>query len=143
MRIKEQQGRVVQPIHFSEHSHSYRGRALILPRSCYRLLFSHQLFSSLPVHPPFIPISNMFSKVLFALAFVMGLTLHVQAHAVIAPPLGVTGTPVRNDVQRPSTASPCGNINIAQTLDKSTPVAVGASGAFSVAVTNFNTWVQQ
>ena len=80
----------------------------------------------------------MFSKMLLALTLVMGMTLHVHADAIIAPPLGVTGTPVQNDVQKPSTASPCGNVDIAQNLDTSTPITVDASGIFSATITNFN-----
>ncbi|PSS36964.1 hypothetical protein EW026_g2070 [Hermanssonia centrifuga] len=80
----------------------------------------------------------MFSKVFCTLALVMGLTLQVQAHAIISPALGVTGTPVRNDVQRPSTASPCGSVNIAKTLDTTTPIVAAADGSFTTNITNFN-----
>jgi len=62
----------------------------------------------------------------------------VLGHTAIAPALGVKGNPVRNDAQRPSTAKPCGNINIAQTLDTSTAVPAAADGSFTVTVTNFN-----
>lgn len=80
----------------------------------------------------------MFSKTLTALTFVVALTLQVNAHAGITPALGVSGTFARGNVQRPSTASPCGNINIAQNIDTSTPVAAAANGQFTVTVTNFN-----
>lgn len=80
----------------------------------------------------------MFSKVLVAVAFVLGLTVQANAHAVIIPVLGVAGTAVRADVQRPTTAAPCGTTNIAANLNNSTSVAVGASGVFSVTVQNFN-----
>lgn len=64
--------------------------------------------------------------------------MQVNAHAAIVPELGVSGTPVRGDVQRPSKAKPCGNTNVASTLDSSTPVTAGANGQFTVTVTNFN-----
>lgn len=60
----------------------------------------------------------------------------VQAHAFISPGLGVSGTGVRNDVQRPSTGSPCGNANLAA-IDTST-AAVATNGLFNAVATNFN-----
>lgn len=83
-----------------------------------------------------------FSKFLLAVAFCFGLTLQaVQAHAIINNALGVKGKPVRNNVQRPSTAKPCGNVNIQTTLGSTTPLVMNASGAFSTTVTNFNAGV--
>ncbi|KAI0032419.1 hypothetical protein K488DRAFT_23179, partial [Vararia minispora EC-137] len=76
----------------------------------------------------------MFSKALAVLTLV----LSVNAHAIFAPPLGVTGTPARSDVQRPSTAKPCGKINPASTIDTSTPVVANADGTFTVTATDFN-----
>ncbi|KAJ7702678.1 hypothetical protein B0H17DRAFT_923183, partial [Mycena rosella] len=55
-----------------------------------------------------------------------------------SPALGVKGTPQRSDVQRPSTASPCGNVNIASNLDTSTAVAAAADGTVTFQVQNFN-----
>ena len=79
----------------------------------------------------------MFSK-LFSAALVLGLTLQVSAHAIINPALGVTGTARRNDVKRPSTASPCGNgVNVAQQLAASTAVTMNGN-TFTTTVTNFN-----
>lgn len=80
---------------------------------------------------------NMFSKSFIAPILLLALTSSVNAHAAIAPALGVEGTPTLNDVQKPSTSSPCGNINIADTLDTSTPVAASSDGEFVVSITNF------
>lgn len=60
----------------------------------------------------------------------------VSAHAFISPGLGVSGAGVRNDVQRPSTAKPCGTASLAD-LSTST-AAVATNGLFSAVVTNFN-----
>ena len=85
----------------------------------------------------------MFAKSISALAvFVLALSMPMQAlgHALIEPAIGVTGAGARSDVQRPSTNSPCGSVNIASALTKST--AVQAKGnAFTVQVQNFNGWV--
>ncbi|KAJ7832805.1 hypothetical protein B0H14DRAFT_3463248 [Mycena olivaceomarginata] len=55
------------------------------------------------------------------------------------PALGVTGSPVRNDAQRLSTAKPCGSTDIASNLDKATAVPVEADGStVMLNVTNFN-----
>ncbi|CAL1699684.1 unnamed protein product [Somion occarium] len=81
----------------------------------------------------------MFSKLFFALTLVLGLTLQVSAHALVAPPIGVTDTPVRKDVKRPSNRSPCGaGVNVAKTLASSTPIVAAADGTFTTTVTNFN-----
>ena len=53
-----------------------------------------------------------------------------------SPALGVKGTPKRSDVQRPSTAKPCGTINPATTIDTSTAVAAGADGSVTFQVVN-------
>jgi hypothetical protein len=65
-------------------------------------------------------------------------SLQVNAHAIINPAIGVTGTPSRNDVQRPSAANGCGNVNVASVLGTSTAVPVSANGTFNVTVQNFN-----
>jgi len=80
----------------------------------------------------------MFFKILLTSIFALVLSAQVSAHAIISPALGVKAAPVRNDVQRPSSASPCGNVNIAQTLDASTPVTASKNGSFAANVTNFN-----
>jgi len=79
----------------------------------------------------------MLSKSFIAPIFLLALTSSVKAHAAIAPALGVEGTPTLDDVQKPSTSAPCGNVNIADSLDTSTPVAVSADGEFLVTITNF------
>jgi hypothetical protein len=80
---------------------------------------------------------EMFSKSLIAPTFLLALTSSVNAHAAVAPPLGVKGTPTVNDVQKPSTSALCGTINIADNLDTSTPVVASTEGEFFVYVTNF------
>ncbi|KAJ7763405.1 hypothetical protein B0H16DRAFT_1527777 [Mycena metata] len=66
------------------------------------------------------------------------LAAQTSAHAIPNPALGVKGTPQRSDVQRPSTASPCGSVNIASNLDTSTAVAAAADGTVTFQVQNFN-----
>ncbi|KAH7067447.1 hypothetical protein BKA63DRAFT_118097 [Paraphoma chrysanthemicola] len=61
----------------------------------------------------------------------------VAAHAAINPALGVQGTAVRNDVEKPSNNKPCGNADLAA-IDTSTAVTADASGSFTVDVKNFN-----
>jgi len=80
----------------------------------------------------------MFSKSFIAPLFLFALTSSVHAHAGVTPALGVKGTLSRNDVQRPSTDKPCGNADIAKTLDSSTAVPANADGTFSAAAINFN-----
>jgi hypothetical protein len=80
----------------------------------------------------------MFSKSLIAPLFLLALTSSVNAHAAVAPALGVKGNPARSDVQRPSQAKPCGNIDIAQNLDTSTAVNANANGSFAASITDFN-----
>ncbi|KAF2108605.1 hypothetical protein BDV96DRAFT_692413 [Lophiotrema nucula] len=63
--------------------------------------------------------------------------VQVAAHAAINPALGVTGTAVRNDVQRPSANKPCGNADLAA-IDTSTAVTADASGSFTTTIQNFN-----
>ena len=79
----------------------------------------------------------MFSKSLIALISVLALTTSVNAHAAVAPALGVEGPPTLDDVQKPSTSAPCGNIDIADNLDTSTAAAATADGEFVINVTNF------
>jgi hypothetical protein len=86
-------------------------------------------------------IVEMFSKSFIAPLFLLALTSSVNAHAGVTPALGVKGTLTRNDVQRPSTANPCGKVNIDQTLDSSTAIPANANGSFSAAAINFNPYV--
>jgi hypothetical protein len=80
----------------------------------------------------------MFSKVFTLVALILALSLQAHSHTLIAPVFGVAGTPQRSDVQRPSSATPCGKTNIAANIDTSTPVIVGADGTFTVTATSFN-----
>ncbi|KAF8068977.1 hypothetical protein FPV67DRAFT_1415070 [Lyophyllum atratum] len=80
----------------------------------------------------------MFSNFFAIAAVFLTFSAQVHAHAALAPALGVTGAPKRSDVQRPSTASPCGKASVAATIDKSTPVVAAADGSFTVTATNFN-----
>jgi len=81
----------------------------------------------------------MFSKIWTSAALVLALALQVTAHAAIAPALGVSGTPVRNNVKRPNGNSPCGaGVNVANTIDTSTAVAANAAGSFKATAINFN-----
>ena len=84
----------------------------------------------------------MFAKILLVVPVVFSIALQASAHAIIQPPLGVKGTPTRNDVQRPSKQAPCGNVNIAQTIGTTTPIVAAADGTFTATVTNFNASVQ-
>lgn len=79
----------------------------------------------------------MFSMTFFAAAVIFALGLQVNAHAGVAPALGVQGKLTRKDVQRPSTAKPCGKIALTN-IDTSTPVIAAADGTMTINVTNFN-----
>jgi phage gp45-like len=80
----------------------------------------------------------MFSKSFIVPIFLLALTSTVDAHALITPALGVKGNGARSDVQRPSGASLCGNVNILQNLDTSTPIQAAADGTFLPSITDFN-----
>ncbi len=80
----------------------------------------------------------MVSKFFIAYAFLLCFTTSVNAHGAPGNLLGVKGQPTRNDVQRPSQSNPCGNVNIAQNLDTSTPILASADGTFTDEFINFN-----
>jgi len=82
----------------------------------------------------------MFSKILSSSVLVLALCHQVASHALVAPPLGVNGTPIRADVQRPSTASPCGAdvTDIGTAIDSAMTVVVNSNGSFSLNGTCFN-----
>ncbi|EKM58028.1 uncharacterized protein PHACADRAFT_251987 [Phanerochaete carnosa HHB-10118-sp] len=81
----------------------------------------------------------MFSKLYLVAALLLGaISLRANAHTGITPALGVSGQFARSDVQRPSTANECGNVNVANTINTSTPVQAAANGTFTVTATNFN-----
>ncbi|THG95356.1 hypothetical protein EW145_g7974 [Phellinidium pouzarii] len=83
----------------------------------------------------------MFAKSFSKLAiFALSLSMPYQAlgHAIITPAIGVTGTPARSDVTKPSSKSPCSSgVNVASAITGSTAVAA-TGNAFTVGVTNFN-----
>lgn len=82
----------------------------------------------------------MFSKTLAISAAVLFFGTQVNAHAAIAPALGVSGTPARSDVQRPSTAKPCGTANLAAVSSATGAGAAtaAADGSVTMTITNFN-----
>jgi len=81
----------------------------------------------------------MFAKFISTTALVLALSAtQALGHCAIAPQLGVKGTPVRGDVQRPSKNEPCGSTNVAQNLDTSAAVALSSSNTFQVTAFNFN-----
>jgi len=80
----------------------------------------------------------MLSKSFLPFIFLVASISSVNAHAGVTPALGVKGQMTRNDVQRPSTNSPCGNVNIAQNIDSSTTVQADEKGNFSPTITDFN-----
>ncbi|KAI0630884.1 hypothetical protein C8Q77DRAFT_233104 [Trametes polyzona] len=80
-----------------------------------------------------------FSKsIIAAFAVFLGLTAQAHAHAGVQPALGVSGALTRADVQRPSSATPCGDVDVTRNIDKSAAVTVKADNTFTVTVTNFN-----
>jgi hypothetical protein len=84
----------------------------------------------------------MFSRYLTTFALLLTFSSYAHAHTGMTPALGVTGAFTRADVQRPSAATECGSsINVAKSIDASTPVVAGADGTFTVNVTNFNPYV--
>jgi hypothetical protein len=78
----------------------------------------------------------MLSKSFIAL-IILAWTSSVNAQAVIAPALGVNGTLTVDDVQKPSSSSLCGNIDIAKNLDTSAVANASAQGEFAVNITSF------
>ncbi|KAH9911625.1 uncharacterized protein BXZ73DRAFT_4209, partial [Epithele typhae] len=68
----------------------------------------------------------------------LGAALQAHAHAAVSPVLGVSGTPARSDVQRPSNQKPCGKTDVASTMESSDTIQVAADGTFTAPITNFN-----
>ncbi|KAF8218221.1 hypothetical protein K438DRAFT_1657112 [Mycena galopus ATCC 62051] len=77
-------------------------------------------------------------SVLACASIFLALAAQTSAHAMPSIALGVKGTPQRSDVQRPSTATPCGTIAIASNLDTSTAIPAAADGTVTMNVQNFN-----
>ena len=80
----------------------------------------------------------MFFKVIAAAAILLSASLEASAHAAVSPVLGVSGTHVRSDVQRPNNARPCGRTNIAAAFDTSDTITMNADNTFTATITNFN-----
>jgi hypothetical protein len=78
----------------------------------------------------------MFSKTILLSAVFALLSSTANGHAMVTPAMGVSGKASRGNVQRPSTAKPCGNVNIA--IDSAQTVAANAQGVFTVTAQNFN-----
>jgi len=74
-----------------------------------------------------------FSK---SLVVVAALAAQALAHTMVAPALGVKGTPIRADTQRPSTAKPCGNVALSA-IDTSTAITMNGL-SFTATSTAFN-----
>lgn len=75
----------------------------------------------------------MLFKTIAALVFVAS----ANAHTIFNPALGVSGTPVRKDVTRPSNAKPCAKADVSA-IDSTTPITAAADGTFTVTAQNFN-----
>jgi hypothetical protein len=81
----------------------------------------------------------MFTRTFATFALVLVFSLQVQAHATVSPVLGVSGTPIRADAKRPNNNNVCGRgVDIAGSVDTSTPVQAAADGTFTMTATNFN-----
>lgn len=80
----------------------------------------------------------MFAKICASSLLVSALCLQVAAHAAVSPALGVKGVPVRRDVQRPSAAKPCGNVDIASNIGTSTAAQADGNGIFNATMISFN-----
>lgn len=81
----------------------------------------------------------MLSKIWASSTLVLVLCLQVNAHATVAPVMGVQGNPSRGDVKRPNTADPCGaSVNIASEFNSSAAVTADATGSFTVNATSYN-----
>ncbi len=78
------------------------------------------------------------SKVIAAAVLLLSASLEASAHAAVSPVLGVSGTPVRSDVQRPNNARPCGKTDVAAALDTSDTITMNADNTFTATITNFN-----
>jgi hypothetical protein len=81
----------------------------------------------------------MFSKSFLVSAILLAVSLQAHAQAGVSPALGVQGNNLnRSQVQRPSSNSRCGNINISNDLDSATPVNANSDGTFTVSATSFS-----
>ena len=85
----------------------------------------------------------MFAKAFTITTFIAALFVQVHGHTLIEPAIGVgtNGTGIRADVQRPSSKSPCGNVNVANVIKNATAVFADKDGVFTVTAQNFNLYV--
>ena len=81
----------------------------------------------------------MFSKSFTASILLLALTSSVTADCVIAPALGVSGTPGASNVQHPSDSAPCGSIPIGSNIDSASTIQADGSGQFKPSIMNFGT----
>ncbi|KAH9926338.1 uncharacterized protein BXZ73DRAFT_78835, partial [Epithele typhae] len=72
-----------------------------------------------------------FKSLLATTTVALSVSLNAHAHAIITPALGVSGTAVRADVQRPSTSAPCGEVDVASAFATSNAATLGADGSFT------------
>jgi len=81
----------------------------------------------------------MLLKIWASSVLVLALCLQVNAHATVAPVMGVQGNPSRGDVKRPGAADPCGTrVNITSEFNSSTAVTADTTGSFKVNATSYN-----
>jgi len=79
----------------------------------------------------------MFFRTFIVSAVILVMGLQASGHAIVTPALGVKGNGTRNDVQRPSTAKPCGKASLTA-IDTSTPAIAAADGTAQMTITDFN-----
>jgi len=79
----------------------------------------------------------MFSRTFFVSVVILAMGLQASGHAIVTPALGVKGNGTRNDVQRPSTAKPCGKASLSA-VGTSTPAIAAADGTVQMTITDFN-----
>ena len=81
-----------------------------------------------------------FSKSFVATAILAAsLSLEASAQAIITPALGLSGTS-QSDAQQPSTASPCGSVDISSVFDSAQAITA-SDDVFTATITNFDAYV--
>jgi len=81
----------------------------------------------------------MFSKVFATVSVMLAVSSQVHGHGGVQPFFGVTGTLAKSDISKLVASSPCGNVDIASSLDTSTAVPAAADGTFDVTGVTFDT----
>jgi hypothetical protein len=97
----------------------------ITSRSWLALRFSSLLLRRRP---------HMLSRSTCRCFFPQGCNIHSNVSS--SPALGIRGAPQRSDTQRPTTAKPCGKVDIASNLDTSTAIPAAADGTVTMNVQN-------